>query len=181
MLIITKIWRHNAIASSFLQACDDQQQVWVSAWYKGKEAWPSTSSTSQLHQSFLQSKLRGSRFNQRARTTRDGRACVIKRRYNNIGVILIFIMSFNIEDTSTSSFIQTYYMPRGWQLRNFLCGNFQQERDKLLFDKHENATIRRERIIQQKKLSTQRPRTVRSRDVIESTLPKDWTENANRF
>lgn len=64
-------------------------------------------------------------------------------------------------------------MPHGWQLRNFWCGNFQQERDKLLFDKHENATIRRERIIQQKKLSTQRPRTVRSRDVIESTLPKD--------
>lgn len=95
-----------------------------SAWYKGKEAWPSTLSASQLYQR-LQSKLRGSRFNQRARTTRDGRVCVIKRRYNNIGVILIFILSFNIEDTSTSSFIQTYYIPHGWQLRNFLCGNFQ--------------------------------------------------------
>lgn len=51
--------------------------------------------------------------------------CIIKSRYHNIGVILIFIMSFNIEDTSTSFFIQTYYMPHGWQFRNFLCGNFQ--------------------------------------------------------
>lgn len=100
--------------------------------------------------------------------------CGIKRRDNNIGVILIFIMSFNIEDTSTSSFIQTYYMymPHGWQLGNFLCGNFQLK-ETLLFDKQEKATIRRERIIQQKKPSTQRPKTVRSRDVIESTLPKD--------
>lgn len=30
-------------------------------------------------------------------------------------------------------------MPHGWQLRNFWCGNFQQERDKLLFDKHEKS------------------------------------------
>ncbi|XP_065932273.1 uncharacterized protein [Magallana gigas] len=44
------------------------------------------------------------------------------------------------------------------------------ERDKLLLvDKHEKAKIRRERTIQQKKLSAQRPRTARPSDVIEST------------
>lgn len=69
--------------------------------------------------------MRGFRFHLRARTTRNGRVCIIKSRYHNIGVSLIFIMSFNIEDTSTSFFIQTYYMPHGLQLRNFLCGNFQ--------------------------------------------------------
>uniref|UniRef100_A0A8W8L243 Uncharacterized protein n=1 Tax=Magallana gigas TaxID=29159 RepID=A0A8W8L243_MAGGI len=39
----------------------------------------------------------------------------------------------------------------------------------LLVDKHEKAKIKRERIIQQKKLSAQRPRTARPSDVIEST------------
>ncbi|XP_011415153.3 uncharacterized protein [Magallana gigas] len=48
------------------------------------------------------------------------------------------------------------------------------ERDKLMVDKHEKAKIRRERIIQQKKLSAQRPRSARSRDVVESIdSPKD--------
>eukprot|EP00105_Crassostrea_gigas_P002459 XP_011414993.1 PREDICTED: uncharacterized protein LOC105319244 [Crassostrea gigas] len=48
------------------------------------------------------------------------------------------------------------------------------ERDKLLVDKHEKAKIRREHsIIQQKKLSAQRPRTAQSRDAIESTLNEE--------
>lgn len=54
-----------------------------------------------------------------------------------------------------------------------LRGFFSEERDKLLVDKHRKAKIRRERIIQEKKLSTQRPRTARSRDAIESTPSKD--------
>lgn len=63
-----------------------------------------------------------------------------------------------------------------------MCCCFLAERDKLLVDKHEKAKIRRERIIQQKKLPAQRPRTARSRDAIDSIdSPKDWTENANIF
>uniref|UniRef100_K1QB95 Uncharacterized protein n=1 Tax=Magallana gigas TaxID=29159 RepID=K1QB95_MAGGI len=50
---------------------------------------------------------------------------------------------------------------------------WKEERDKLLVDKHEKAKIRRERIIQQKKLSAQRPMTARSRDGNEITPPKD--------
>lgn len=100
--------------------------------------------------------------------------------YNNIGVILIFIMSFNIEDTSTSSFIQTYYMPHGWQLRNFLCGNFQlKETGSCLISTKKQRF--EENVSFNKRNSTQRPRTARSTYVIESTLPKDFKQKRPFF
>lgn len=50
---------------------------------------------------------------------------------------------------------------------------FTEERDKLLVDKHEQAKIRRDKVIQQKKLSAQRPRTARSLDVMQTVLLSD--------
>lgn len=56
--------------------------------------------------------------------------------------------------------------------------NFSADRDKILADKHEKAKVRRERIIQQKKLSALRPWTARSKlDVPELNR---FSERLNR-
>lgn len=109
------------------------------------------------------------RIHLRARTTGNGRVCIIKSRYHNIGVILIFIMSFNIEDTSIIFHSNKLYA--SWLAVTSSClisTKTQRFEENVSFNKI-------------KKLSTQRPRTARSTYVIESTLPKDFKQKTPIF
>nr|XP_019919301.2 uncharacterized protein LOC109617517 [Crassostrea gigas] len=83
-------------------------------------------------------------------------------------------LAFNIEYKSTVPKLPQINAKRAqFSARDEDYEKWKEERDKLLVDKHEKAKIRREHITQQKKLSAQRPRTARSRDVVETGSPTD--------
>nr|XP_034339067.1 uncharacterized protein LOC117693083 [Crassostrea gigas] len=79
-------------------------------------------------------------------------------------------MAFNIEYKSSVPKLPPLSVRRVPVTQSEDFEKWKEERDKLLVDKHEQAKIRREKVIQQKKLSAQRPRTARSRDVLQ-TVP----------